>query len=413
VLQAAGNVLQYVTQAVLARLLGVAEFGMFTYATNWMRVGGTLSQLGGTDSALRFVPQYAAQGEWALLHGVAHSFRRRALLAGSVLFAVAAPILLVVRRGDHTSTVLVAALALTPVVAVIELDVSLVRGFNRIFRAFFPWLVLQPLVLIGVALAAPVLGPFHATHAIAATALSYVLALAIQEHWLGEGLAEHGGGGERREDRATWRHVTRPRFFSSVVYLVFSRADIVMVGLLLSPKKAGIYAVAMRVGSLGSIVQTAMSATVAPRISQLYWSERRDDLDGVIRAALRWSFLPTAAITVGLIVLAHPLLGIFGAGFGVAVPVLVVIALGQLVSVGAGPVGWLMNLTGQQHVTATVFAATAAVTMLGYVLLIPWLGMVGAAVANGGAVMVRNVVLNHLARRRLGIRVSLIRSLRP
>jgi O-antigen/teichoic acid export membrane protein len=72
-----------------------------------------------------------------------------------------------------------------------------------------------------------------------------------------------------------------------------------------------------------------------------------------------------------------------------------------------------MNLTGQQHVTATVFAATAAVTMLGYVLLIPWLGMVGAAVANGGAVMVRNVVLNHLARRRLGIRVSLIRSLRP
>jgi hypothetical protein len=44
-------------------------------------------------------------------------------------------------------------------------------------------------------------------------------------------------------------------------------------------------------------------------------------------------------------------------------------------------------------------------------VLIPWFGLPGAALANGGAVVVRNLALNRLARRRLGLRISVVRSL--
>jgi O-antigen/teichoic acid export membrane protein len=185
-----------------------------------------------------------------------------------------------------------------------------------------------------------------------------------------------------------------------------------MVGVLIGAKEAGIYAVAMRAGNLAQIGQTAMSATVAPRIAQLYWSKREDELQHLVLTAVRWIFLPTLGLVAAMWVLADPILRVFGNAFVAGRWVLIWIMLGQLVSVSSGPVGWLMNLTGHQNVTAVVFGVTAAVTVVGYFALIPPLGMVGAAIANSAAIAARNVALSVIARRRLGYNVSVVRSLR-
>ena len=41
VLQCAGVALNYATNVVFARAMGLEEFGVFTYVTNWARIGGT------------------------------------------------------------------------------------------------------------------------------------------------------------------------------------------------------------------------------------------------------------------------------------------------------------------------------------------------------------------------------------
>jgi O-antigen/teichoic acid export membrane protein len=88
-----------------------------------------------------------------------------------------------------------------------------------------------------------------------------------------------------------------------------------------------------------------------------------------------------------------------------------VYAIGQLVSVSNGPVGWLMNLTGHQSRSAVVNAVSACLCLLGYLVLIPPFGLMGAAAANAGAVAVKNLWSNRVVRQRLGFRISVVRAL--
>jgi len=414
VLQSAGNVLQYVTQALLTRTLSVTEFGVYTYALTWSRIGGSSAHLGGASSTLRFVPEYSVKGEWSLVRGVVKRSRQVAVLVGLVGTVIASILVLALGSVTEESVALVVALSLVPVAALIEVQVALTRAFKRIFRAFFPWLVLQPILLVAGVLGSELLDRrLTLTSALALTAASYVATIGVQALWLRGSEPPEVRSARPAYEMRSWAAVSLPIFGSNLVYLVFSRMDIVMVGLLMSPRSAGIYAIAMRVGSTTSILQTAMNSTVAPRISQLYWSEREGELRRLVLTSIRFIFVPSLLLTVLLCVFAVPALRIFGPAYASGRSVLIVIALGQLVSVSSGPVGWLMNLTGHQNVTAVVFATTAALTMVGYFVLIPTLGLIGAGLANGGAVAVRNIALNFIVRRRLGYRISVIRSLRP
>ncbi|HEX3394637.1 MAG TPA: flippase [Acidimicrobiales bacterium] len=412
VLQASANVLQYLVQLVMARVLGVDAFGTYTYAITWTRVAGDVCDLGTTSSSLRLLPEYTVQERWPLSAGVLLRSRQVAMIVGGLVALVASVVLLAVTGMSESTRVLILALILVPVVTLIELQTSLIRAFERVFKAFFPWLVFQPLVLmagLGAAYAAGV--DLDARGAMTLTAVSFAVTVALQFWWLSQAVPAMAKVARPAYAYREWAKVSLPIFGSNVVSSVFSRFDIVMVGLLMSPTEAGIYAVAMRAGMIAALLQTAICANLAPRMSKLYWADRHDELEELVQTALRWVFIPSVVVTAGLVVLAGPALRLFGKPFAGGTSVLVIIAVCQLVGVSAGPVGWLLNMTGHQNVTATVFAVTAAVTMVAYFVLIPWLGVTGAALANGGAVVMRSLVLNQLARRRLGFRISVVRSL--
>lgn len=413
-LQTSGLGLQYATQVVLARTLGVNRFGTYTYAVTWTRLGGSLAHLGGASSSLRLLPEYQGQQRWSLAAGVIRLFREIAILVGLVVALVGSAAILAVDGTSSGAVALAIALWLVPVAALIELQVALTRGFQLIFRAFFPWLVLQPIVLVaGVAAFLGLGGDLGVQGALVITAVSYVVTIALQAWWLHISVPSEIRSATPSFATRAWAKLTFPIFGSNVVYIVFSRLDVVMVGILRSPREAGIYAVAMRAGTFVSILETAMAATLAPRISKLYWSDRRDEVEDAVLMAVRWIFLPTLGLTIVLCTFSRSVLGVFGKGFAAGSTVLVLISLGQLVSVSAGAVGWLMNMTGHQIVTSVVFAVVAAVTVVAYLVLIPWLGINGAAIANGGAAVAVNLILNYLVRRRLGYRISVLRSMAP
>ena len=412
VLQSSANVLQYLAQLVMARVLGVDDFGTYTYAITWSRIAGDVCDLGATSSSLRLLPEYTVQERWPLAAGVLLRSRQVAVAVGGLVALVASLVVLAVTGLSPTTRVLIPALVLVPVVTLIELQTSLIRAFERVFRAFFPWLVFQPLVLIaGFGAAYAVGAHIDAVTAMALTAVSFGFTVLLQVRWLSQAVPPLTKAATPAFAHREWARLSLPIFGSNLVQSVFSRVDIVMVGILISSREAGIYSVAMRAGMLAGLLQTAICANLAPRMSKLFWADRHDELDDLVLTSVRWVFLPTVVVTAGLVVLAGPALRIFGKPFGAGSTVLVIIAVCQLVGVGAGPVGWLLNMTGHQNATAVVFSLTAAVTVVAYFVLIPWLGLTGAALANGGAVVVRNVALNQVARRRLGLRISVLRAL--
>ena len=86
------------------------------------------------------------------------------------------------------------------------------------------------------------------------------------------------------------------------------------------------------------------------------------------------------------------LMGLFGDTFKGGATALVVLTLGQLVNAATGSVGYILQMTGK-HQLLTLIVATAAAVNLGLnYMLIPAMGMDGAALASLVAMAVLNLV---------------------
>jgi len=80
-------------------------------------------------------------------------------------------------------------------------------------------------------------------------------------------------------------------------------------------------------------------------------------------------------------------------------------ALGLLARAAVGPVDRLLTMLGEQRICALIYAGAFALNLVLCVLLIPRLGMEGAAISTATALAVESVLLFWAAKVRLGFHV--------
>lgn len=135
-----------------------------------------------------------------------------------------------------------------------------------------------------------------------------------------------------------------------------------------------------------------------------YWSaEDQDRLEQTVAFIIRWTFWSSLALVVVMFITGKFVLGLFGDEFVAAYWALMVVAAGQLVNACAGPVGYLMALTGHERVAARVYGITALINVpLNYLLIIET-GLIGAAVATAVTMVIWNIWLGYEARKNVGV----------
>ena len=82
-----------------------------------------------------------------------------------------------------------------------------------------------------------------------------------------------------------------------------------------------------------------------------------------------------------------------------------VLAVGLLARSAIGPIERLLNMLGEQRICALVYAAAFGVNIGLCIVLIPYFGMLGAAIATASALVTESVLLFTATRQRLGFHV--------
>lgn len=111
-------------------------------------------------------------------------------------------------------------------------------------------------------------------------------------------------------------------------------------------------------------------------------------------------FAPIALLSV---VARHELLSLFGAGFRIAAPALMILVLGQFVNYVTGPVGSLISMGGWSRIQLWNTAISLALQTIFAFLLIPSFGIKGAALANSVGVITNNLLQVVQVRRLMNI----------
>ncbi len=369
---------------LVTRTVDAATAGRFFAATSVFLVALATAGLGTDTGLARFVLRTdGPDAVRSLLRNAAMP-----VLATSVALAVGLAIVVPATRG------LVWAL---PCAAAADLCLAAVRAHASFRSTVVVDRIARPglqIVLVGAVLALGLPGAWIAV----AWAAAYVASAALAARSLsrlvparsGRPSVAPGGTGGRAFWTFTW-----PRAVARIAQVAVQKLDIVLVAWLLSPADAAVYTVATRFVVFGQLANQAVSSVVQPRFTIILADDAHDPDDRTISHVFGttacWSVL--LAWPVYLCVAAAPAayLGWFGAGYATteAVTVALVMSAGMLVAVASGPVDTLLLMAGRSGRSLANTLLALAVDLGLCLLLLPRMGIAGAAVAWVVAVVLR------------------------
>jgi O-antigen/teichoic acid export membrane protein len=188
--------------------------------------------------------------------------------------------------------------------------------------------------------------------------------------------------------------------------LLIQNTDVLVLTYFEPADTVGIYYAALKTIGLISFVHYAVGSAVASRLSALNARGDRAGLEGFVRDAANWTFWPSLG-AASLLLLAGPLLlGLFGPGFDSGYPVMFVMVAGYLIRASVGPAEFVLRMLGEQTSCAVVFGVSALFNILANLLLVPHLGLMGAALSSSTTLIGAAIAFHAIARRRLGLDIA-------
>lgn len=411
----ASAALAYASQAVIARFIGPHEFGIFAFAWIWFLVIAAVANLGFGDSTLRFVPALRARGEIDHVRGFVR-FAPGIVVISSTAAALLA-VMIVQLAGDAwlgSGYVLpLTLMALTiPLVSMQSILEGLGRSFDWIFAALAPiYVIRHGLILVFVA-AAVVLGLTpNAGLAFGCVTLAVAVSLVWQAWAVGRRFRKAVAPGPRAYRPAEWIAGSLPFAALHGAGVVFSFADVIVLSFFADPAETAVYFAATRIIQVVNLIPYAARVAGSHRFSAAHAQGALDQIQRLAGQMALMTFASAAVCLAALGLGGDLLLSLFGDGFEAGYVPLLILALGILAAMAAGPAEEILNMTGHGALSAWSSVALVAISIALNVALIVPFGVNGAAAATAIALAGRGAWLSFMVRRRFGIRTSVVAAL--
>jgi len=390
---------------VVTRGASPEQAGIFFALTGLFVMCGALARLGVPVGLVYVLSRHRTTGDEHLARAVVrHATRTVAALSlalGAVGTVAAGPLAeaLVGTRADGSTALLRWLSAGLVFAALTDVGIAATRGLG----ALRPYLVVdrigRPVAQLLLALAVVLTGLHSALALGLAWVLPWVPCAVLVLLWaarLRGGLEQRAGraGSSRPEPgqlAAFWRF-TAPRSIGSVAQLALQRSDIVLVGALRGPRDAAIYTAATRFLVFGQLGAGSITTTIQPKLAQLLVQDDRSGARSVYRVATVWLVLLAWPVYLLSAVFAEQLLAVFGSEYRIGAGVIVVLSLVMLVATASGPVDVVLSMAGRSSWTMANSLAALTANVALNLLLIPRLGILGAALAWAAAIALNNLV---------------------
>lgn len=406
--------LGFVAQFLIARYLGTAGYGEFSFALvtlNFLVIGA----VAGSDSvATRFVSVFRESPD--LLRNCLNWLNRRTLMLAILYLVLALIGIQLIRQFDSRRIWIVAQVLCVaiPLQAFSSIRAGILRGRQRPALSQIPEELVRPILTILLVVAAATWwpetwAPFAAEHVAVILLLVILLVLVVGQWLLNRELPRSKKGSVAEEASPEhyrqWRSMAWASTLAAMAMTIHSQCDVWMLGIMVESDVVGPYAAAARYAAFVVFGINAVNMALGPLVA-----ESANQKEKIQQLASRAALL-SAGLSVGIVVvlLLFPgtLLSIFGNDFDQATMALRILVIANAFNVLCGSVGMLLNMSGFHNDFMRVLLLSLIVNIVLNVTLIPIYQTTGAAMATGISVATWNVLGWILVRKRLGVRPTL------
>ena len=213
--------------------------------------------------------------------------------------------------------------------------------------------------------------------------------------------------------RFGWRHIKSLSTFSFWLFLtsggviVYTNADTVMIGYFLNNADVGVYRVVMLFTSIAAFTTNALRSTLWPKVSRWGKTGEIAIIEESFSRAINYSLLLAVPIFAGGVLLGDRLLYFFyGAEFADGYTTLVILLIVQVVNVFQFLFTTYLGALDLQKEAFKVTAVAATANIILNFLLIPVIGISGAAIATLVTMGLNAVLARRVLSRSIKIRLE-------
>lgn len=387
-------VLGFALIALVGRGVGTAETGLFFQLVGWFMIAVALARCGADTGLLRALAQQSID------HRVAE-VRQSVLVAlvpvGIVAVGIAvaghlaayqlAPLLELPDTGAGAGMVRTLSWSLAPAV-LLAVMLGGLRGLGDVVAFTVIQSVVLPvarILLVGAVLA---WGAGHLSALLAAWVVPLPLLTVVTAVVLARGIRSlarqhHDVGRAPSTGEAARRFwsFSAARGAAAVLEALLEWLDVLVVAALRSPAEAGIYAVATRIVRVGYMVDTAIRIAVSPPLATHLGRGESEAASTLFSAMGRVVVLTAWPLFLLLGVFTETVLDVFGEGFRDGATTLRILTVAMMLTLVASMVQSILLMGGRAHYQLGNKAVAVVVNLSLNLLLVPVLGIVGAAVS--------------------------------
>lgn len=417
--KAASMLLTLTLTILLARTIGAEGYGIYSYVFALVSILAIPAQLGLPTLVVRETAKAGINEEWASIKGIWHwADVVTGILSGLLLLVSGA---IVWWFSDYFTSLQIITfiwgILLVPLIALGNLRAAALRGLRHVVQGQLFNHVLRLGLLSFFVIFFACLSPQNsltASQAMALHVFAAALAFAVSTVWL-----RCISPSEIRRSislcykHRIWLSSIIPLALFSSMQLIKNYTDILMLGYFSTATDVGIYRIAVQGASLVAFGLGAANMVVAPYFSQLYAQGNKLQLQKILTMSTRAILGMAIPVVLVLVLFGQYILSfVFGNTYAVGATALSILSIGQLVNAAMGSVGLLLNMAGYERYVAKVSAITAVLNLVLNFVLIPPLGMSGAAIATSIALATWNIMLWYVTKKHLGINSTAFTNLR-
>lgn len=407
----AGMGANFALTVVLARTLGPEGLGLYSYLLLFLSLAAVPISNGWSTLLLRATAQAQSSGDWSEPRGLMPLAVLMAVLGAGLLLILGCLALAALPVGGYITLNLVLVFCLVLLFDQLSaIRLAFLRGIGRPVWGQIPETLLRPGLILSLYLIL-VWATNTANLELVLIALIFSSATTMSIGWL----IQH-----RLSPRALKRTAPARRlgpWFKSAnilaanagLVLLNGYADLFALGLLSSPKDVGIYKIAVQIALLSGFGYTALNMVAMQKFAYLHREEDVKELQMAATFLARLSFLLTLPIPIMFLIYGEQIISeVFGSEYTDAlVPTLYLLGV-QSINAFCGFNYSLVSMRGMEKKIISIAGISTLFNFVSCFLLIPELGIAGAAISSALAITIWNVSLVVLAYTLIGIDTTVL-----
>jgi O-antigen/teichoic acid export membrane protein len=395
------SVAQLFERIIIARALDPGAYGEVSIGLTIMGISATFALLGFSQGVPRFMSKFENPTDvrGTLATGLLVAAVTTTLV--TVILLMNAEFLARTFLDPGTPASLVVLFVLTvPFTVLMRLGIGGIRGQENTRYKIYAENLLYPGLRLGL-----IFGLLSLGYGLQAAGYAYLVATAISAvfavYMLHRLFPLVGDFSLHTREMLTF---SAPLVVSSLLSVIFSQTDTLMIGYFHPSEEVGFYSAAYPLATGLNLVLTSFGFMYLPVATRLDTGNKREEVDAVYKLTTKWIFVLTFPLFLTLAFFSSDVLSVvFGPEYAVAGLTLTILTIGYFTHAAAGRSKETFSALGFTKYVLLVNAISFGLNFVLNLLLIPDLARVGAALGSATAYILGNAITLLILNRNFGI----------